>query len=82
MIKVKFDVRNPRGEQVQAPTVLEVEDVPHNGDTVGLFGLRGVVESVERLCERGNTRSGVSQQITVTMRTGLLDTLKQSAVNA
>jgi hypothetical protein len=82
MIKVKFDVRNPRGEQVQAPTVLEVEDVPHKGDNVRLFGLRGVVESVDRLYEQGNTRSGVNQEITVTMRISLLDSLKQPEVSA
>ncbi|MCS4088564.1 hypothetical protein [Rhizobium sp. BK176] len=68
MISVKFEVRNALGEQVQAPMWLDVDDVPNKGDTIGLFGIRGAVDSVDRVYERGNTRSGVKQEITVTIR--------------
>jgi hypothetical protein len=77
MIKVKFEVRNAQGEQVRAPTWLEVDDVPHKNDTISLFGVRGVVEAVDRTYEQGPTRSGVKQEITVVIRENLLDRLKQ-----
>lgn len=79
MINVKFDVRNARGEQVRAPTWLEVDDVPNKNDTISLFGVRGVVEAVDRTYEQGPTRSGVKQEITVVVREDLLDRLKQPA---
>jgi hypothetical protein len=67
MTNVKFEVKNALGEQVQDPTWIDVEDVPNKGDTIGLFGVSGVVDSFDRLYQR-NTRSGVKQAITVTIR--------------